>query len=274
MWRWRPPRRRLLPTTHQPLLFDVPPVWQSSAGSREHFVFQWSLISAPKYSSWKTPLTGSSCCCQDEFCFTVSVLASWTRNMLFPLTSVSGTFHLIGPALFLNMVDKAVIFPEAYAVTVSITSSLQGELPGVRDHAAGSTNPIMTPFIDCRPIFIQGPLAGWNLWPVRNRIWPFLSRWGTGPETAWVRPSFWKQEAAGQRRRCLSQTVRVLSDVPEHLLEEKLGRFLAIYASSHLMQYLHKELVFHELFSFTANLLSFIQYQDYMRTVWLFPEYI
>lgn len=90
--------------------------------------------------------------------------------MLFPLTSVSGTFHLIVPALFLNMVDKAVIFPEAHAVTVSITSSLQGELPGVRDHAAGSTNPIMTPFIDCSLIFIQGPLARWNLWPVRNRI--------------------------------------------------------------------------------------------------------
>lgn len=111
-WKWRPPRRRLLPTTHQLLLFDVPPVWQSSPGSREHFVFQRSLISAPKYSTRNPPLSRSSCCCQEEFCFTVSVLASWTQNMLFPLTSVSGTFHLV-PALFLNMVDKAVIFPEA-----------------------------------------------------------------------------------------------------------------------------------------------------------------
>lgn len=96
-------------------------------------------------------------------------LASWTWNMLFLLTLVSGTFHLIVPALFLKMVDKAVILPEAHAVTVSITSSLQGEFAGVRDPAAGSTNPIMTPFIDCSLICIQGPLARWNLWPVRKR---------------------------------------------------------------------------------------------------------
>lgn len=38
----------------------------------------------------------------------------------------------------------------------------------------------------------------------KKRIEPFLSeliRWGTGPETAWVLPSFWREEAEGRRPR-------------------------------------------------------------------------
>lgn len=43
------------------------------------------------------------------------------------------------------------------------------------------------------------------------------------------------------------------------------------------MQRLRKEAVFNagdESFIFTAISLSFLQYQDYMRTVWLLPKYI
>lgn len=67
---------------------------------------------------------------------------------------VSRTLHLMLPALFLNMVRKAIIFPRANAVTFSITSSLQRQLPGVCDHTAGRANPIMTSSIDCSLISI------------------------------------------------------------------------------------------------------------------------